>query len=96
MSQMINPATTSVKIETLYYLLGILAVLGAFLRWAIPAAYRFVRNVDLSARFVQEIGSNHLPHIYHRLDRIDQSLGIIHEDHPNIGFTDGNSQGVSR
>jgi hypothetical protein len=43
-----------------------------FLRWL----YRRIRNEELMRAFVKDMATNHLPHIYHLLERICDQQGI--------------------
>jgi hypothetical protein len=43
-----------------------------FLRWI----YRRIRNDELTRAFVRDMATNHLPHIYERLEKICEQQGI--------------------
>ncbi len=43
-----------------------------FLRWI----YRRIRNDELTRAFVRDMATNHLPHIYERLEKICDQQGI--------------------
>jgi hypothetical protein len=43
-----------------------------FLRWI----YRRIRNDELNRAFVHDMATNHLPHIYERLEQICDQQGI--------------------
>jgi len=43
-----------------------------FLRWI----YRRIRNDEITRAFVHDMATNHLPHIYERLERICDQQGI--------------------
>ncbi len=43
-----------------------------FLRWL----YRRIRNDELNRAFVRDMATNHLPHIYDRLEKICEQQGI--------------------
>jgi len=49
-----------------------LVQLALFLRWL----YRRVRNDEIMRAFVHDIATNHLPHIYERLEKICDQQGI--------------------
>ena len=62
------------------------AIIGfawAIVRWLYHGANAFQAN----ARFVQDMGTNHLPHIYDRLGQIDYRLGIEPKQPPSIRFS---------
>lgn len=63
----------------------IAAAIGTAGRYAFAAmrwAYGWLRNIDVMAQFVRTMHTNHLPHIYKRLGRIDDRLGLPREDPP--------------
>lgn len=43
-----------------------------FLRWL----YRHIRNEEITRSFVEDMATNHLPHIYELLERICEKQGI--------------------
>lgn len=51
-----------------------------FLRWL----YRRIRNDELLRAFVEDMATNHLPHIYERLNQLCDQQGIVHHDSPPI------------
>lgn len=59
-----------------------------FMRWI----YRRIRNDELTRAFVQDMATNHLPHIYDLLERICQQQGIEHSNRPSIRWVDLNSR----
>ncbi len=64
-----------------------LAILGFFwgiVRWL----YHGISAFQSQSKFVQDMGTNHLPHIYERLGQIDYHLGIEPKQPPPIKFTD--------
>jgi len=61
------------------------AVLGfgwGVVRWL----YRGVVAFQAATKFVEDMGTNHLPHIYERLGQIDYRLGIEPKQPPSIRF----------
>ena len=65
-----------------------LVQLALFLRWL----YRRVRNDEIMRAFVQDIATNHLPHIYERLERLCEQQGIERSPLPPIRWIDLNSR----
>ena len=51
-----------------------------FLRWL----YRRIRNDELVRAFVEDMATNHLPHIYDLLVKLCDQQGIPHEPLPPI------------
>ncbi|HUJ83807.1 MAG TPA: hypothetical protein VLW83_18125 [Candidatus Acidoferrales bacterium] len=51
-----------------------------FLRWL----YRRIRNDELLRAFVEDMATNHLPHIYERLNQLCDQQGTTHHDSPPI------------
>ena len=51
-----------------------------FLRWL----YRRIRNDELLRAFVEDMATNHLPHIYERLNQLCDQQGTVHHDSPPI------------
>lgn len=65
-----------------------LAIIGSaisFIKWA----YRSMRTLDTTTGFVKSMATNHLPHIYDRLSRIDDRVGLDRIKEPPINFADG-------
>ena len=60
-----------------------------FLRWI----YRRVRNDEIMRLFVEDMATNHLPHIYDLLARICDEKGIEHEVVPPIRWMDFDRNG---
>jgi len=58
-----------------------------FLRWL----YRRIRNDEITRAFVQDMATNHLPHIYDALHRICRTQGIELPDSPPIRWVELNS-----
>ncbi|HXX45059.1 MAG TPA: hypothetical protein VEJ38_10035 [Candidatus Acidoferrales bacterium] len=46
--------------------------LALFARWL----YRRIRNDEITRAFVHDMATNHLPHIYERLERLCERQGI--------------------
>lgn len=53
-------------------LLGILTVVGAVSPWA----YRWIRNIDLMAKFVRHAHDKELPHIHEALEEIAPKVNL--------------------
>jgi hypothetical protein len=56
----------------LTFLLTLAIQFVVFLRWI----YRRIRNDELMRAFVRDMATNHLPHIYERLEQICDQQGI--------------------
>jgi hypothetical protein len=65
-----------------------LVQLVLFLRWM----YRRIRNHEIMRAFVQDMATNHLPHIYERLERLCQRHGIERCPLPPIRWIDLNGR----
>jgi len=61
-----------------------LVQLVLFLRWV----YRRIRNDELMRAFVRDMATNHLPHIYDRLDKLCEQQGIERTPLPPIRSLD--------
>lgn len=59
-----------------------------FLRWL----YRRIRNDEIMRAFVHDMATNHLPHIYERLERLCEQQGIERSPLPPIRWIDLNSR----
>jgi hypothetical protein len=57
-----------------------------FLRWL----YRRIRNDEIMRAFVRDMATNHLPHIYERLDKLCEQQGIERSPLPPIRWIDLN------
>ena len=58
-----------------------------FLRWL----YRHIRNEEITRSFVEDMATNHLPHIYELLERICEKQGIDrHKPTPPIRWMELN------
>jgi hypothetical protein len=55
-----------------------------FLRWL----HRRMRNDEITRKFVRDIATNHLPHIYNALQKIASKQGIDLDDTPLVQFVD--------
>lgn len=62
--------------------------LALFLRWL----YRRVRNDELIRVFVQDMATNHLPHIYHALQELCHRQGIELPETPPVRWLDLNGK----
>jgi hypothetical protein len=58
-----------------------------FLRWL----YRRIRNDDLNRAFVQDMATNHLPHIYDLLVKLCEKQGIETHSQPPIRWVELNN-----
>lgn len=63
----------------------ILVVVGPVM----AGVYRMVRRVENAMAFTKTVAHEHLPHIYGRLRRSDEALGLVVPDHPDIVFVNG-------
>ncbi len=59
-----------------------------FLRWL----YRRIRNDEITRAFVRDMATNHLPHIYDRLEKICDQQGIDRAPAPPIRWLDLNNR----
>jgi hypothetical protein len=71
---------------------GTLAQFLLFLRWL----HRRVRDEEITRTFVNDIATNHLPHIYSALRQIAEEQGITLEDPPLVRFVDLSAPEKSR
>lgn len=62
--------------------------LALFLRWL----YRRIRNDEITRAFVYDMATNHLPHIYERLERLCDQQGIDRASAPPIRWLDLNGR----
>jgi hypothetical protein len=65
-----------------------LVQLALFLRWL----YRRIRNDEIMRAFVEDMATNHLPHIYERLEQLCDQQGIERSPLPPIRWIDLNSR----
>ena len=65
-----------------------LVQLALFLRWL----YRRIRNDEITRAFVHDMATNHLPHIYDRLERLCHQQGIEPAPLPPIRWLDLNGK----
>ena len=65
-----------------------LVQLALFLRWL----YRRIRNDEITRAFVEDMATNHLPHIYERLDKLCDRQGIERTPLPPIRWLDLNNR----
>ena len=59
-----------------------------FLRWI----YRRIRNDELTRAFVEDMATNHLPHIYEMLEKLCDKQGIERDPAPSIRWIDLNDR----
>lgn len=73
-------------IDSNWWAIGIsaLAQFALFLRWL----YRHIRNEDVNRAFVEDMATNHLPHIYDLLVKLADEQGIDHSAPPPIRWID--------
>ena len=62
--------------------------LAVVVRWL----YRRIRNDQITRVFVQDMATNHLPHIYERLEKICDQQGIARTPLPPIRWIDLNGR----
>ena len=61
--------------------------LALFLRWL----YRRIRNEEMNRGFVQDMATNHLPHIYDLLMKLCEKQGIEVDSQPPIRWVELNN-----
>lgn len=66
------------------FALAAIAHFVVFLRWL----YRRIRNDELTRVFVHDMATNHLPHIYERLEKLCDQQGIERSPLPPIRWVD--------
>ena len=66
--------------------LGSLLQFILFIRWL----YRRIRNDEITRAFVEDMASNHLPHIYFLLEKLCERQGIDRSPSPHIRWVDLN------
>lgn len=74
--------------EHFFHVEGVAAAL-AIIAMAIAVVEWFLSARDESRanrRFVKDVGTNHLPHVYDRLGRIDNKLGMSYVQPPPVQF----------
>ena len=57
-----------------------------FLRWI----YRRIRNDEVMCAFVEDMATNHLPHMYEMLEKLCDKQGIERDPRPTIRWIDLN------
>jgi len=70
-------------ISYIYYLVGALAFLAAFIR----VLYGWFRDYDNSVRFTADMATTHLPYLYEGMRTIAASLGVSLKPAPPINFS---------
>lgn len=81
------------SVEKILIALGFLVQLGIFLKFSIAATrwlYKRTRNNEINQRFVHDVATNHLPHLYDGQKRIAAHLGVDLPDPPPIQFIELN------
>lgn len=73
-------------IDSNWWAIGVagFAQLVLFLRWL----YRRIRNEEMNRAFVEDMATNHLPHIYDLLVKLADRQGIHHSAPPPIRWID--------
>ena len=61
---------------------------AVFLRWI----YRLVRNDEITRTFVEDMATNHLPHMYELLEKLCDKQGIDRTSRPPIRWIDLNGR----
>jgi len=67
-----------------------------FLKWAQRSYHNYElkkMNYELQKKFVSDMATNHLPHIYHALQNIARSNGIELDEPPEIKWVQLNGNG---
>lgn len=67
-------------LQKLYYIFAVVTLAGG----VIYTGHKIITYVYFSGRFIRELASNHLPHIYARLGRIDNKLGLEKLEPPDL------------
>jgi hypothetical protein len=70
------------------FALASLVQLVFFMRWV----YRRIRNEEIMRTFVQDMATNHLPHIYFLLEKLCDQQGIKRTHAPHIRWIDLNGR----
>lgn len=81
------------SVEKILLALGFLVQLGLFLKFSIAATrwlYKRTRNNEINQKFVHDVATNHLPHLYDGQKRIAAHLGVELPDPPPIQFIELN------
>jgi hypothetical protein len=58
--------------------------------------YKRIRNGEIQAAFVEDMATNHLPHLYHADRKICEALQIELDEPPPIKFVKLNGNGKSK
>lgn len=61
-------------------------ILVSWVKYGVKWIRAKINKTRTSAHFVEAMATNHLPHVYHRLERIDAKLDIAPEEPPKIDF----------
>lgn len=74
--------------EHFFHVEGVAAALAIVATaWAVVVWLLAFRDESKANRkFVRDVGANHLPHMYGRLGRIDQKLGLDYVQPPPVKF----------
>lgn len=79
--------------EKILLWLGFLVQLGIFLKFSIAATrwlYKRTRNNEINQKFVHDMATNHLPHVYSALQQIAAASGVELKEPPPIQFIELN------
>lgn len=76
-------------IQEIAYLLMALSFLGT----NVAIAARWYANYKIQRKFVADMATNHLPHIYHALAKIGASLGLELDEPPAVQWVQINGNG---
>jgi hypothetical protein len=79
MREMIEPYWWTVAVTSIVQLV-------VFLRWM----YRRIRNDEITRAFVEDMATNHLPHIYELLEKLCDQKGVARSPLPPIRWIDLN------
>lgn len=63
-----------------------------FFRWM----YRKMRDEEIRSKFVKDMATNHLPHIYHVLRLLCETAGVEVTEPPQVQFVDFGKNGTGR
>jgi hypothetical protein len=83
-----GPTPQIPRSERLAFAVTSLVQFVVFLRWI----YRRIRNDELTRAFVEDMATNHLPHIYEMLEKLCDKQGIERDQVPTIRWIDLNDR----
>lgn len=79
--------------------LSVLVQLALAVKFAVAATrwfYKRTRNNEINRRFVHDMATNHLPHVYSALQQIAAAGGVELKDPPPIQFIELNGHSKKR